>query len=97
MDLLDFMIFRFAYLQMDILFSRIQIVLKEFVIISIDKFQLYIFIYIIFVLALYRITSFNFWSIACDFVIKEIFQILEGIFFQNKEILNRFNPEMIWN
>lgn len=60
MDLLDFMIFRFAYLQMDILFSRIQIVLKEFVIISIDKFQLYIFIYIIFVLALYRITSFNF-------------------------------------
>lgn len=60
MDLLDFMIFRFAYLQMDILFSRIQIVLKEFVIISIDKFQLYIFIYIIFVLVLYRITSFNF-------------------------------------
>lgn len=53
MDLLDFMIFRFAYLQMDILFSRIQIVLKEFVIISIDKFQLYIFIYIIFVLVLY--------------------------------------------
>lgn len=97
MDLLDFMIFRFAYLQMDILFSRIQIVLKEFVIISIDKFQLYIFIYIIFVLVLYRITSFNFWSITCDFVIKEIFQILEGIFFQNKEILNRFNPEMIWN
>lgn len=60
MDLLDFMIFRFAYLQMDILFSRIQIVLKEFVIISIDKFQLYIFIYIIFVLVLYRITSFIF-------------------------------------
>lgn len=60
MDLLDFMIFRFAYLQMDILFSRIQIVLKEFVIISIDKFQLHIFIYIIFVLVLYRITSFNF-------------------------------------
>lgn len=45
MDLPDFMIFRFAYLQMDILFSRIQIVSKEFVTICINKFQLYIYIY----------------------------------------------------
>lgn len=47
MDLLDFMIFRFAYLQMDILFSRIQIVLKEFVTICINN--------IIFILILYWI------------------------------------------
>lgn len=56
---------------MDILFSRIQIVSKEFVLINFN----YIYIYII----------------------KEIVQILEDIFFQSKEIvLRNFNLELIF-